>query len=87
MVIVSEDAFRNFASNVAAMEQTFIQATHATDRTGITDKLSAYIDFLQRSNSGLNLLFNYYNEITREFEGWKSKTRDVNGQLENQSCK
>lgn len=87
LVIVSEDAFRNFASNVAAMEQTFIQATHATDRTGITDKLSAYIDFLQRSNSGLNLLFNYYNEITREFEGWKAKTRDVNGQLENQSCK
>lgn len=86
LVIVSEDAFRDFAKNIATMETEFDNTMKAGDRTGIEDKLSACVNFLQKSNSGLNLLFNYYSEFTQKFEGWKAKTRNASGELINQDC-
>lgn len=71
-IIISEEDFKAFAESFSydKMKEELNQF-YLNNRGGAETIVSAFSDFLDRQNTGLELIFNPYDQSTNEWGGWK----------------
>lgn len=93
LVVTSEDAFREFAKNVLSdstdVKDKYDEMHDKENKKGVNTAIAKFIDFLKKSKSGLDVLFNepsYDNSGTATLNGWQAKDSDGTASLSSYDC-